>query len=68
MNLSENAKKYLGYGLIATGVAVGGYAVYSISQKKKAAPKPKPALNGTGTGTGKRKRNKKKQNKKISLK
>lgn len=46
MNLSENAKKYLGWGLVATGVGIGGYAIYKFSKGKKKTTKKKKSLSG----------------------
>ncbi len=59
--LTENAKKYLGWGLIAAGVGVIGYSIYAFS-KKKTSSALKPALAGVGS------RKKKKTTKKLPLK
>ena len=47
ITMGENTKKYLGIGLIAVGVGLGGYAIYS-HVKKKDRKTATPALSGVG--------------------
>lgn len=62
VTMGENTKKYLGIGLIAVGVGLGGYAVYS--HIKKDRKKASPAL----SGVGKKKKSKAKSKTRISKK
>lgn len=57
MNLDSNTTKWLGYGLIAGGVCLGGYAVYNHMSK------PKKGTAGLG-GVKRRKKSKKKSSRK----
>lgn len=57
MNLDSNTTKWLGYGLIAGGVCLGGYAVYNHMSK------PKKGTAGLG-GVKRRKISKKKSSRK----
>lgn len=43
LGLSQKTMKYIGYGLLAGGVVLGGYAIYKTTSKKKSG-----ALSGTG--------------------
>lgn len=48
LSLSENTKKYLGYGLIAVGAGAAIYAIVKMRKKKTSDSEAKGKLNGVG--------------------
>lgn len=54
--LDDKTTKYVGYGLLAGGIALGGYAIYSHSKKKSAK-----GLGGVRRKTKRRKKGGKKR-------
>ena len=68
LNLTENVKKYIKYGVITVGVGVAGFAIYKIATKKPTGAKSANSLKGIdGVKRRRRKGKKSKKNKVLKL-